>query len=500
MAIVQCFGDHTAVKLLRGAAVRLLRGSTATRGSGGTYAGSMAHTCAHCGRPCGSTHRFGSGNRRSETDAGVELLFDDATTDSGPQFTAPNQPTSDSRLLRWVAGAIAAWLLVSLAIGIARSGDPDAVAVQASPTPAPTAVPTPTPDLTLIEASSAATSPETGSGETAPEETPATDAAGSAVPSAEAHDTPGADDDDATQPAGVRAADTGPSRGGSLMLQRQIQRRDVTVSLAYGTETGIAIVALDTMDVQEIEALAGPVDVDPGTLVLARNGNPLLVDPAGPAVTRVDVDGELVINTETGASALFRDGSPATAITLAGTQTAWDPVDGARLVPLEGFGIIAVADEQEGPTRRLTPQGFEPFSKYPVVTANPAGRVEARCESPVSCATMIVERDGQEWEVDSEFLRLGDSAYLAPNGSTLLRVTPTGYAEMYAPDKGWTAWVIGAGMQDPVWAPDSSFIAWLDMDAGPALKVMFPDTRDWIRVPLDDIGAPLPITAELIIF
>jgi len=178
---------------------------------------------------------------------------------------------------------------------------------------------------------------------------------------------------------------------------------------------------------------------------------------------------------------------------------AIEPNSGSRLVPLPGFGILAIHDEQQGPTTIAGAEGFEPFSAHPVITANQAGRVEAQCPTPISCSTIIVGHDGDEWTVADDFIRLGDQVHLAPDGSAILRVTADGYAELFAED-GWTSWVIGKGMQYPVWATDASFIAWIDVDAGPALKVMFPETRDWINVPLADIGAPEPLTADLVIF
>jgi len=119
----------------------------------------MAHTCSQCGRPY-ADHDLMPG----------EFALDDGTPDALTADT-PASEGGNSRLLAWIAGGVAIWLLLSLVIGLFRSADPTDVAVEAPPTPEPTAVPTPTPDVTEVAAPLAA-----------PRAT--------SIPSAEAHDAP----------------------------------------------------------------------------------------------------------------------------------------------------------------------------------------------------------------------------------------------------------------------------------------------------------------------
>lgn len=450
----------------------------------------MAQTCGECGRPY-PDHGPITG----------EFVLDADSPDTGPG-SHPTTARKSSRLPRWIGGAVVVWLVASVGIGLFRTAGPQDIAVAAMPTAEPTAVPSPTPDVTEVEAPRAA----------------GIDAAPTSVPSAQAHDADALAADDAapvtdgagtaTDLAKVAGATEGAATepvtrrpaSGLRMLQRQLARQSVAASIAYATSDGIAIITMDTLEVLEVSALTGPVDVDPGALVLATARGPLIVDPAGPAVTQVPIDGDLVVNEESGESYVLINGAEGESVVLSGgSAEAIETSPDARLISIEGFGVVAIYDEQDGPTAVAAPGGFELLSVHPVITANRAGRVEARCDTPVQCTTVIVDGDDGEWAVSDDFIRLGDRIHLAPDAAAILRVTPGGYSEVFTAD-GWTSWVSGEGMQDPVWAPDSSFIAWIDLETEPALKVMFPETRDWINVPLADIAAPLPLTAQLVIF
>ncbi len=172
--------------------------------------------------------------------------------------------------------------------------------------------------------------------------------------------------------------------------------------------------------------------------------------------------------------------------------------EGGRLVAFPGFGLVVTsADGSE----LVGPGVMVDLTDNEIVSATARAWLE-RITTGGGSALQVVDMESEETlavlpdpfdEPDAQYL-------ISPDGAHVLRIAADGSSDLYSLADGGITWVIGDGMQSPRWAPDSSFIVWLDTVAeDDQLKIMFLEPRTWIAVGLAEIGAGLPDGAELVI-
>jgi len=326
---------------------------------------------------------------------------------------------------------------------------------------------------------------------------------------------PAADGDTATDPAPRDDEFTlGSDRPATAMsmpalrLRRQLERRDARPFVAYESRQGVVVVDLAgaTSVVQEV----GPdsASARPGAQVLRSGADSFAVDPMTLEAYRVGQDSSLVLADALDGATYFVEASE-----LAGQASIVEvvsdgeygfhrmPAGGFQLLPVDGLGLLAVPKGPTGETLIAATDEFVPFSENRVLTGTASAVVEQVCASEDSCALVIFDLEsGERTPVPASFVRFGDQYVLAPDGGSLLRISPEGFAEAFIAADDSIAWVVGAGMRAPAWGPNSEFIGWIDRIGEPKLKVMFPDERDWLSIELADLGAPPPVSDELIVF
>ncbi|MEM7287085.1 MAG: hypothetical protein AAF480_12095 [Actinomycetota bacterium] len=170
---------------------------------------------------------------------------------------------------------------------------------------------------------------------------------------------------------------------------------------------------------------------------------------------------------------------------------------GTELRPVDGLGMIAFHPDEGSWLATL--DGFELLTEGEIVAASSAAWLERSCAD--TCVLDLVSRlDGTRHRLPDSFVDPDDSWSVAPDGDNVLRVTLAGYAELYTASLPGVSFVTGEGMVAPAWAPDSSFIAWIDLvQPDPRLKVMRPDRRDWVVVDLGVLGASAPSDPQLLV-
>ncbi len=172
--------------------------------------------------------------------------------------------------------------------------------------------------------------------------------------------------------------------------------------------------------------------------------------------------------------------------------------EGARLLPLPGFGLVLVSADGSD---LVGPDVLVHLSDNEIVSATPRGWLERVTTGAESTLQVVDTESAEPLAVLPDTFGQPDAHYLlSPDVAHVLRIDADGSSELYSLADGGVTWVIGDGMQEPRWAPDSSFIVWLDTVAEEAkLKIMFLEPRAWIAVGLAEIGAGLPDGAELVI-
>lgn len=349
-----------------------------------------------------------------------------------------------------VGGLVALWLVSGLASGgsertqgaaAATATAPVLVVPSPVPTPLPTPVPTPTP---------AATSSS--------DELSFVDAR-------------------AAQIAWSQLSTAGPAHG-----------------VAYNSESGLAVLEFAT----GLVTVIGPDGVGPGGGAdedLALSFGPgeagLLARTAmGPLVGRGLEGGVLVRVSEDGSSLVVLHART-------GEELGRHPIPpGASLRVIDGYGVTAHVPG-EG-TFVATPERLVLFTSAELLSSNGRVWIERRCER--DCSVVLVDPSGGEngeRELPESFSEEGSRYVISPNGVYVLRITAQGAGELYLPDSGGIWWVNGSGIGQAAWAPDSSFVAWIDHTADPLLKLMLPERHDWIVVDLELLGAAPPTDGEL---
>ena len=274
-------------------------------------------------------------------------------------------------------------------------------------------------------------------------------------------------------------------------------------SIVYLSDDGVGQLRLDTGDAPPLRAevtnlwrFAG------GQLLRASDGRVFAVD---------DNDLDLVHIVATDHLAVV--GGPSTVVFATDTASPnvsivevvddvprWNSVSvpmGTELRPIDSLGMVA-HDPGQG-SFLATLDGFELLTTGEIVAASDSAWLERTCQT--TCSLDLVSRvDGSRHAIPDSFVHPDDTWSVSPDGDHVLRVTPEGYGELYTASLPGVSWVTGEGMVAPSWAPDSSFIAWIDLeDQDPRLKVMRPDRRDWVVVDLGVLGASAPSDSQLLV-
>jgi len=290
-------------------------------------------------------------------------------------------------------------------------------------------------------------------------------------------------------------------------LQRQLIRRDSSAVVAYRSDDGVVIINLTAGTSQVADLTTGATTIDAGAFLLRSGASTFAIDPASLAVAQVVDDSSLVVTrAEDGNSyfvgaATLGEHSAVVEVVADGELSAHLAPGGYTLRALDGLGLIAVPKSPTGSTLISAADEFVTLSENRVLTANSSAILEQACVNPTACTLEVASRlTDSAWTVPANFSRLGDQFVLSPAGTSLLRYTSEGFAEVYESESDDVSWVIGAGMQSPAWGPGSNFVTWLDLGGDPKLKVMFLDERDWLTIDLRDLDAPPPTSPELIVF
>jgi len=289
-------------------------------------------------------------------------------------------------------------------------------------------------------------------------------------------------------------------------LQRELERRGASVALAYQSTEGIVIVNMSEGEAYVADLSTGVPAIEAGVVTLRSWAATYAIDPGSLSVARVVEDTSLVVTQTHDGNSYFvsagslRDSSPVVEVVEDGSVNDYPTPGGYRLVPFDGLGLVAVPREATGNTLLARSDGFAELSENQVLAATGAAVLEQECANPLACQLQVTRIDAiEDAPVPVDFGQLGDSYALAPDGLSLLRFTNDGFAEVFEVDTKDLVWV-GGGMNAAAWGPNSDFIAWLDLNGDPRLKLMFLDKRDWVTIELTDLGVPPPIAPELVVF
>ena len=287
-------------------------------------------------------------------------------------------------------------------------------------------------------------------------------------------------------------------------VRAQLATAAAGFSIVYVSEGGVGQLRLDTGDAPPLRAevtnlwrFAG------GQLLRASDGRVYAVD-------NEDLDLVHIVATDH----LAAIGGPSTVVFATASDSSnvsivevvddvprwrsWTAPRGAELGPVDGLGMVAY---QTGVGSWLATQGgFELLTPAEIVAASESAWLERICETDPCGLELVSRADGDRHRLPDSFVHPDDTWSVSPDGDHVVRVTPDGYAELYTVSLPGVSWVTGEGMVAPAWAPDSSFIAWIDLvEEDPRLKVMRPDRRDWVVVDLGVLGASAPTDPQLLV-
>lgn len=291
-------------------------------------------------------------------------------------------------------------------------------------------------------------------------------------------------------------------------LRRQLVRRNSRPFVAYQSALGVVVLDLagGTSRVQTVDS--DTVAAVPGAQLLRTGADTFAIDPDTLQAQHVGQDSSLVVadtldgNTYfVGPDALAGQASTVEVVADGTPHAHRMPAGGFQLLAIDGLGLLAVPKGPTGETLIARTDDFAPLSDNRVLTGTASALLEQVCTTEATCSLVLTDVETSEQSpIPANFVRFGDQYVVAPDGGSLLRISPEGFAEVFVTSTDSIAWVVGAGMREPAWGPNSDFIAWLDRIGEPKLKVMFPDERDWLSLPLADLGAPPPTDDDLIVF
>ena len=354
--------------------------------------------------------------------------------DDGPDRRPTNSPkrAGDRRTLLVIGAIIAAWGLFVVVSRAVAPTEPVA-SPPADEQPEPEATPGPVPTETPPEVPTAVASENGESGDLGETTDP---------------------EPEATEPL----APTTSAVQVEQMI-RQFERRQVAVDLAFRGPDGIALIDLRQGSAEVLSFTDGVTRVTPALQLLRSGRDTFGIDPETFAVAHVVDDSSMLVSTAGDgtvfyvAAASLSSGLPRVEVSTSDGQTSNYLVPAAyHLLPLDGLGLLAVAQGPSGGTLIAGQDGFEPLSDHRVLTANQAAMLEQVCATPIQCSLVVTEfGGGSQWTVPDSFGQLGDMYLLSPDGLSLLRITPEGFAEVLLSSDQSVLWVIGSGMEAPVW-------------------------------------------------
>jgi hypothetical protein len=239
--------------------------------------------------------------------------------------------------------------------------------------------------------------------------------------------------------------------------------------------------------------------------ILDLDGHVLLHDGStSVAISRVDPTevvflgstGEVVTHGETGYTIISPSGEAGRELfvggTLEGVTRVLTPPVGADLLSVPGVGVLVTP--ATGGTYLATVRGFELWSSGRVLAATESAHVEARCDATRDCGAVIVHRaTGDERSVDLAAVDRADTTVLSPDGRWILSMVE-GRAMLYDTITATVDPLAVVSRGAPRWAPDSTFLAWLDISGEiPALEfaVVGGENRGTFRVGLSSLRADL---------
>ena len=240
-----------------------------------------------------------------------------------------------------------------------------------------------------------------------------------------------------------------------VQLQAELDRRGISPRAAYESGSGVVI----------LDLLAGDasVHVVADRLASAPAGSPVL--RSAPAsfsinvrtleITQVANDASLVVTDTLDGNTYFVD-----AKALSGQASLVEvvadgaygfhrlPGDGFELLAVDGLGLLAVPTSRTGATLLAGAESFEAFRPNRVVTGSSQAVLEEVCVDDLPCGLVVTNLAAEsQAPVPSSFVRFGDRFSLSPDGRSLVRVTPEGFAEVFATETSTVESVADAGMQ-----------------------------------------------------
>lgn len=425
-----------------------------------------------------------------------------------------SRPVASRRVWTWMGAAIAVWLAF-FGVGQLVGGDDSS-------------------DRALDRSDFAAEADEGEAGETKASES--TGRAGQ-IPATQ----PEPNDDEAGLSGTTEALSlpvTWPVRGAAVgqadRIARQLERRGQQAVVVYRTATGVAAINLTDGVISELSldgdqsglldaADAALFRVGPETLIISKradraytardDGSLIVQDGLYPGVWSV----EATLLGGQAAQVQWSDG--------AGAVATFASPHGHQLETIGEVGLIARGKGPNGGSQIANQTGFEQLGAGRLVAVTPKWILEEVCdEDATRCSfvvsPIVVPADGSgdsdetvdtgsiaaagqvpagSWALPTGFVGQGDALVLSPDGLSVLRVERTGLAEVYSSVDDSVSWVIGRGMESPVWGADSSHLLWIDRLGAAEIKVMFLDERDWVVANLTEMGAPTPTSADLLI-
>lgn len=403
-----------------------------------------------------------------------EFSFDEDAPDAGQQglIDEPEAPAKGgSRWLAVLAVLAALWLVVAL-VDAVRS--PDAPAPEVAAEATPTAVPTPTPAPVTI-------------GEPSPE-----DASGAV-----------AESDFVPQPA-VTVLRTGAAR--------QVVRREIDSRFSYLSEEGLVIIDASSGLANVVPIDERPVDPVAGMHVVLFGGGSYGIEPGLLSVARLDVQGPMVAS-DTRNGLLFKLSFPEVP-----TETERLPVQVLRrgggvagyTVPagiyryIQDQGYLVHGIGEVSGVYMTGSQGVEILtSGEQVLDVGSEAFLVSRCDEAAtddSCTVMIRERPslGLEPLVIGE-VETGDADQwsLSPTGTAAVMVRPDGSSTIFDAVGAWSTTTFDRNVEQPRWSVDGDALVWLDASDQSLLRIMIPETREWLAIDLRAEGLPLPLHLDL---
>ena len=250
-----------------------------------------------------------------------------------------------------------------------------------------------------------------------------------------------------------------------------------TIDLATGVVTTAQIGTHALYDLGDYTILN-----DGGRAVAIRSGDPsdaVLIGSVGEVVAGDAYSYTLVTTREEGEE-IYVGG------VLEGFTRILAAPAGSGRVSVPGLGVLVTPPT--GGTFLATVQGYAPFSTGRVVAATPDASLEIRCDDQLVCEAVLV-RPGGLTPVDLSFVDTDGTLLLSPDGVWIVRSDEEGTI-LYEVDGGMTRELSVMSQSLPQWAPDSSFLVWLDGGEAPALEfsMVGTDPEATFRVGLSSLG------------